>query len=713
MRKLPFFAPALLLLTGCRAEPPPSLLLVTLDTVRADRLGSYGSSLGLTPELDALASESVRFADVTSQTPLTTPSHATLLTGLLPRRHGIRNNESFRLAPTTATLSTVLRAAGYRTAAFIGAFPLDSRFGLDRGFDVYDQEFLRSSGSQERSAGDVLDAAESFLRANPASNEPFFVWVHLFDAHTPYEAPEPFRSRYPDDPYGAEIAYLDQRLGRFLASLRREGWLDRLVVSVVADHGEALGEHGESTHGALVYESTLRIPWLLRLPGGELGGLIVQEPVRALDVAPTLLGLLEAPALENVDGIDLSPFLQRGQVPDLAIYSESLYLNLLLGWAELRSLRRGSLKVMEGARREAFDLASDPRESADVLVGRRFDAENLQRELRRIAVEVAPEPTLPADETAKRLKALGYLSGSTTRRSVDFDPRDGIAIWREIEAGTSRLSRDPAGARTHFDAALSLDPGNGLALKSLGDVAFAEGRVDEALERYRAALAAGFTHPDLDLGLARALAATGGFEEAEALLEQFLALRPDNGDGRFLRGRLLRARGKAAEAESELRLALEALPDDGSIWNELGSALAELGRRDEARAAFERAMAASPEAPEPRRNLAVLLDGSEAETLLREAIGLDPAYAEAHTDLARKLAETGRVSEADSEIAIALRLRPDEPEALFIAARTAELGERDEEARRLYLRFLAVAPEKLAGPRDLARRRIAVLEERN
>lgn len=708
MRRILFLAPALLL-SGCQPQPPPSLVLVTLDTVRPDRLGSYGSTLGLTPRLDELATESVRFADVSAQTPLTTPSHASILTGLLPRRHGIRNNESFRLDDSTATLSTVLRDAGYQTAAFIGAFPLESRYGLDRGFDVYDQDFLRESRSQERSAADVLNAAESFLRGRD-SKQPFFMWVHLFDAHTPYEAPEPFRERHAGDGYGAEIAYLDATLGNFLDSLRGQGLLDRTVVSVVADHGEALGEHGESTHGALVYESTLRVPWLVRLPGGNLGGRLIDAPVRALDVTPTLLGLLGAPALEDVDGVDLSPFLDGGSVPELAVYSESLYLSLLLGWAELRSLRRGSLKVIDGAREEAFDLATDPQETTNLLLERRPEADRLFLELRQSDAKAAPGSALGGEKAVEQLAALGYVSGSTRRARPGRDPRDGMAIWREIEMGTSLLVRDPAGAGVRFEAALSLDTGNGLVLKSLGDVSFAEGRIREALERYREAVASGFTHPDLDLGLARALEATGRLEEAEEPLERFLLQRPESGDGLLLKGRLLRERGNVAQAEVELRRALEAVPHDGSVWNELGSVLAELGRRDEAKDVFERAMAAAPEAPEPRRNLAVLLGGSEAETLLREAIRLDPEYAKPRIDLARQLAETGRIREADSEIAVALRLRPHDPEALFIAARTAELGGRDDEARRLYRRFLSLAPAELIEPRAIARRRLSVLD---
>jgi tetratricopeptide (TPR) repeat protein len=485
--------------------------------------------------------------------------------------------------------------------------------------------------------------------------------------------------------------------------------LDDLVLSVVADHGEALGEHGESTHGALLYESTLRVPWLIRLPRGRLGGVEVEAPVRTLDVAPTLLGLLNASPLEDVDGVDLSPFLEKGTVPDLAVQSESLYLHLLLGWNELRSLRRGSLKLVGLSQPALYDLARDPGETMNRIEERQSDARRLLSELRESVRATPPSAAAEGERTAERLASLGYVSGATRNEGEGRDPRDGMAIWREIESGTSLLLRDRTSARSHFERALELDPENGLVLKSLGDVALAEGQAAPALEHYRRAAANGFEHPDLELGLARALAALGEIDEAHEQVERFLAARPDNGDGLLLRGRLLRARGRTAEAEAELRQALAAMPGDASALNELGSVLAEQGRRDEARGLFEQAMAAGPEATEPRRNLALLLEGSEAERLRREAIRLDPSYAEARIDLARQLAESGRAAEAETEIEAALRLRPDDPEALFIAARVAELAGRPERARGYYERFLSLAPKELAEPREIARRRLEAL----
>jgi Flp pilus assembly protein TadD len=258
-----------------------------------------------------------------------------------------------------------------------------------------------------------------------------------------------------------------------------------------------------------------------------------------------------------------------------------------------------------------------------------------------------------------------------------------MAIWREIEEGTGLVRRDSESARSHFEKALALDPRNGLALKSLGDVALAQGRTEDAISSYRASAETGFTHPDLGGSLARAL---------------------------LTKGQQLRAEGRAAEAESLLRAALETAPEDGTILNELGSVLAQQGRREEARNAFERSMAASPEAPEPRRNLAVLLGPPDAERLLREAIAREPGYALARIDLARILAETGRLREGGEEIEAALRLGPGDPEAIFLAARIADLEGRREAARGLYERFLAVAPEELAGPRKLAKERLSTLK---
>lgn len=729
-----------LLAATCAPGRRDSLILISLDTVRADRLGSYGSRLGLTPRVDAFAGEAIRFADVTVQTPLTTPSHASLLTGLLPARHGIRNNESFALRAEAQTLAELLRAAGYRTGGFAAAFPLSATFGFGRGFDVYDDAFLAQGRQAERRADAVLGRALPFVLESAQADRPFFAFVHLFDAHTPYAAPEPFASQHAADPYGAEIAYLDEQLGAFLERLRAARVLDHALVAVLADHGEALGEHGENTHGALLYEATLRVPWLVRLPHARLGGRVVAQPVRALDVTPTLLGWLGIRTPAGLDGSDLSGAVERGSVPgDLPLYSESLYLHLLLGWGELRSLRQGSLKLIEAPRPELYDVASDPAELDDRIdreAGRAAPLRARLVTLRRS--EPAPAGRGPDPEAAERLASLGYASGASRPQAAPRNPRDGMDVWREIESGTMLVSLDGAAARAHFERALALDPANGLALKSLGDIALSEGATVRAAQRYAQSRAAGFSHPDLDLAEARARGALGDAAGARALLarlpagwewqleaaeveletgapadarrraEAVLARAPNQAAALLLLGRALRAQGDSEGAEAALRRAKDS-DSTGAALNELGSLLAEAGRRDEAASRFRDAIGRAPQAAEPRRNLALLVGDPEAERLLREALALRPAYPEARIDLAKLLARSGRSVEAAEQVRRALAQKPDDPEALFVSARVWELLGRPAEARAAYRRFLERAPRALLEPRRVAQQRLEAL----
>jgi arylsulfatase A-like enzyme/tetratricopeptide (TPR) repeat protein len=735
------FVAVALFVCGCAAEEKPSLLLISLDTVRADRLGSYGSSQGLTPNLDALARESVRFDDVTCQVPLTTPSHASILTGLLPQRHGIRNNESYRLEDSIPTLAENLQKDGYRTAAFISAFPLHSQFGFSRGFDVYDEGFLERRGVEERIAEDVLEPAFQFMRECRQSGKRFFALVHLFDAHSPYEAPEPFRQKYRDDPYGGEIAYLDATLGRFFSEMRTEGLLDETLVSVVSDHGEALGDHGENTHGALVYQSTVGVVWILRMPDGRWQDRSVSAPVRTTDVAPTLLGLLGAPPLEDVDGMDLSPYLEHAApFPDLPVYTESLYLHLLLGWAELRSVRKGPIKLIDGPVPELYDLSTDMGETENVFEDRPDESKALLEELDALRDAAASESQVISTDVAEKLSSLGYVAGTTEGSSDNVkDPKTNMPIWREIEAATSVMSGDRPRARRHAERALELDPGNGLALKLLGDIEFADGDYEAALETYRDSAESGFQHPDLDLATARAAARAGRPQEAHALLstlpedddvrletartevmlgrfadakqraESVLASRPQNVEALSILGQSLRGLDRAAEAETVLRRGLELEASDAWLHNELGSTLAVQGKTEDAQRSFRRAIDLDDTAVGPRFNLARLVDKDEGDKLLREVIRLRPDYAPARLELAKRMAEAGRVQEAFEHIQAALRARPDDPETVFVAARIAELMRRPSEAIAHYRRFLELSPPELLEPRRMAEERLKVL----
>src|SRR5712691_10829282 len=380
---------AVLSFAACRSGPAPApgapipprqpIVLVTIDTLRADRLGSYGSTRGLTPSLDAFAREATRFTAAVSQVPLTLPSHATILTGLHPSHHGIRTNDGFRLAPTVPTLAELLKASGYATAAFIGGYPLRASSGLARGFDRYDDEFLTSPDATERSADEVLRSATAWIDAK--GSQPFFAWIHLFDPHSPYAPPAPFAFAHRDAPYDGEVAYTDAAVGRFLDRLRQPSLSLPVTIVIVADHGESLGEHGERTHGTFLYDATILVPLLIKLPPARLkpdptyggstdgktvartdGGRVVDVPVETADLAPTIAALAGT-TLTRSDGQSLLPLIAGATGdPDRPAYAESFYQNVLLGWSPLRAVRTRQWKYIEAPRPELYDLEHDPHE---------------------------------------------------------------------------------------------------------------------------------------------------------------------------------------------------------------------------------------------------------------------------------------------------------------------------------------------------------------
>jgi len=657
---------------------PRVAVLITIDTLRADRVGVYNPERQLTPALDRLASEGVRFDAAVAQAPLTLPSHATILTGLRPPAHGVRTNDGFRLPPDVATLSESLREAGYRTAAFVGAYPVRRSTGLARGFEYYDDAFL--DARTERPATEVVDAATGWLRQNP--RERVFVWLHLFDPHTPYSAPAEHARRHPVAPYDAEVSYADEQVGRFIDALRSFGAYDDALIIVTADHGESLGEHGERTHGTFLYDATIRVPLIIRMPG--LAPRVVAAPVELTDLAPTIADATGA-RLRLSDGITLQPLL-RGRPGDeeRAAYTETFYQHVLLGWSPLRAVRTSRWKFIEAPTPELYDLAQDRAETHNLAMTRTSMAAGLGSAL---------PPFVPAGSRAggaaaspgrtdaeERLRSLGYFAGRTaTSGRTGPDPKDRIELWRHLEHAIETMEADPATAEAALRQALALEPTNGLALKYLGDLRYSAGRYAEAAARYRAAIDAGFEHPDAFLSLGAAALHLGNRDAAQRALERGLQLDPE-----------------AADA-----------------WNQLGTLHASGGRLDAARQAFQRAIDLRPSAAEPRYNLALVekAAGRSAESmrLLEDALARRPDYPEALVERADALLAAGRPDEALTSYAAALALRPDDPQGLFGAARAAATTGRREEARRHYEHFLRVAPTTLDAHRAAARRELARL----
>jgi arylsulfatase A-like enzyme/tetratricopeptide (TPR) repeat protein len=662
-----------------------SIVLVTIDTLRADRLGAYGSARSLTPAMDSLAAEGIRFDAAIAQVPLTLPSHATMLTGAHPARHGVRTNDGFRLEPSVPTLAEALKSRGFATAAFIGGFPLHAGTGLARGFGVYDDAFLEEPAADvgrpkvERPAGEVVQSALTWIEAQK-TGQPFFAWLHLFDPHTPYEPP-PGLAGIP--PYDGEVRATDAAVGRLIDRLTAIGQLERVIFVLTADHGESLGEHGERTHGTFLYDATIRVPLIVRLPAARGAGMAIAVPVETADIAPTLAAFAGASLPAPTDGRSLLPLIDGDPGdPDRATYAESYYQNVLLGWAPLRAVRTNRWKYVEAPRPELYDLRRDPPETRNLIDERENLAAGLAAALPpRSAPGAAPSPGASpgvADaETAERLRSLGYVSGRTVGADESgVDPKDRVEVWSHLEEGIDRLNRDPAGAARALSAALQLEPRNGLALKYLGDLSYRARRDREALTRYREAIEAGFVHPDVFVNLSA----------------------------------VARRLGDAAEARKALEAAAGLDRESTDIWNELGILRAASGDEGLAREAFSRAIALDPGRAEPHYNLALVLrrGGNEQAAMasLRDAVSRNPSYAEAHFEIGNGLLAARRPADALASYRAALGSRPQYPEALFGAARAAETLGRADDARTYYERFIAAAPTEY--PQHLALARAAL-----
>ena len=558
-------------LAGCGRAPATrsaagfNLLLVTLDTVRADHVGAWGYRGGETPNLDRLAAEGVRFAEAETPVPLTLPSHATILSGLLPPEHGLRNNGVGRFPAAPATLATDLAAAGYRTGAFIAAFVLDHRYGLNRGFAIYDDDIPRDTvaGLDARRPGRVVvDRALEWM--DRGATKPFFAWVHLYDAHAPYASPEPFATRFAATPYDGGIAEDDAQLGRLLADLDRRGLAARTVVAVVGDHGEELGEHGELTHGLLLYEPSLHVPLIVRAPGVLPAGSVVGTPVSLVDLGPTLAGLLDrplvAPAGRALDGRDLSVTLRRRREPSAVdLYSESMY-GTSFGWSPVEAIRRGDLKYIAAPRPELYNLARDPHEATNLATNRPREAHQLAAALTAMTSSASqaasPADTLDSEARAKLL-SLGYLAGASlttnsTSGHAGKDPKDAIVLLQRFDEAHAAFVAGKTGlARHEFERLVAADPGNPVFVGQLAELCRRTGDLPRAVALYRRAVAIAPSDRDARYNLAVTLQEAGRGDEAFAALKDAIRLDPGRPEAHNALGIALALRGDLEGARSE------------------------------------------------------------------------------------------------------------------------------------------------------------------
>jgi len=670
MRLLPTLVVALAV-SGCRqpaSAPPaavrehPNVLLVTIDTLRADHLGSYGAANASTPNLDALAKRGVQFTTALSHAPLTGPSHASILTGRTPPGHGFRNNGGFVLAPSLRTAAEDFKQAGYRTAAFVSAFPLDRRFGFNRGFDVYEDHLPRGNDRRrtpyvERHAEATTNAVLGWLAAPRTDGKtgPWFMWLHYYDPHAPYEPPADLAGRFPNDPYDGEIASVDRELSRVLKAIETRGDLGRTVVLVTADHGESLGEHGEGAHGLFVYDATIHVPWIMAGPGiGE--GHVSPTVARLIDVLPTLHDYAGLPPRSDIEGRSLRPAAEGRQMNDQPSYAESLYSELELGWAPLYSWRIGGFKLIEAPRPELYDLTNDPKELTNLAEANAPRVAQLRRGLEAGLRQL----TAPAGATAstdpealQRLRSLGYLGGSSSGQGGPGklrDPKDGVRFLPRLNRAMSAARVEPEVAIRELTAVLSEDPTLFMARRTRAVAYASAGKHDLAIADMRVLEKAGELTPEDAVVLGDNLRFAGRFDDATAVLERAARDSPAFAQPLVSLAEVQIERQRYPEAGATLERVLKLAPDFIEALRRLGD-LAFL--RDDMGVAGSRYARIleldSTDVPAMVKLGVVRMRTSqpaEGVRLFQSAIARDPNNGEALLYLAGALAAGGRPAEA-------------------------------------------------------------------
>ena len=622
----------------------PNVVVVTIDTLRADHLGCYGYKQIRTPNIDALAAEGTRFERAYTAVPVTLPSHTAIFTGTYPMLSGMHDFAANRLNPTQATLASVLQEHGYATAAVIGSAVLDSRFGLNRGFDFYYDHFDFSRleeanlDEMERPGNVVADLALDWLGKN--SQKKFFLWMHLYDPHFPYRPPEPYSREYAAQPYDGEIAFADEQLGRLLRFLKEKGLYQNTLIVLSGDHGESLGEHGEKTHGFFIYNATMHVPLIIRLPG-KPAARVAGDPVSLIDLMPTILSVVGLPAPPQVQGRNLLPSLQgKPGEPDRSLYGETFLPRLHFNWSELRGVENAKYHFIDAPRPELYDLRSDPGEMRNLLSEKKAVAEEMRAQLAALIREYSAGKEM-AEKTGldpalmERLKSLGYAGfsggGDPTITNRDLpDPKDRVATYElisdaiadsqhgryseSIEKLKVALSAEPQSVPAHY--LLGLDyyrmkmfaasveelqkvvqssPDYALAVFNLGMAQAHAGQMEAAIDTLQRALKLDATNFEAAFNLGVAYLQEKRLEPAAQAFRQSVTINPDFARGHRALGETLMYQNKLDESISELRRAVALAPQEPSIHASLAKALAAKGLTAEADEESRRAQQPAPQ----------------------------------------------------------------------------------------------------------------------
>jgi arylsulfatase A-like enzyme/Tfp pilus assembly protein PilF len=636
-----------------------NVLLVTIDTLRGDVLSCDGGR-ARTPNLDRLAEEGVRFTFAHAHTVMTLPSHASILTGEFPFVHGVRDNSGYRLPRTTATLATRLKALGFATGAFVGAFPVSARFGLSNGFDVYDDRFGEAHEASdfaiaERRADAVVAPAEDWIGRQ---RDRWFVWVHVYDPHAPYRPPAPFADEYPGDPYPGEVAFTDTALGPLLQRVRASS--RPTLVIVTGDHGEALGDHGEQTHGLFAYEATLHIPLIVAQlhPGAAVGGGVVSPaPVRHIDIVPTVLAALGAAMPVDLPGRSLIAAANGAsdiEGDGIASYFESMSTSLNRGWAPLRGLLMGREKYIDLPIPELYDLASDPQEQANLARSRPERSRVLSARLEAFRAVLPGQRATEDPETAGRLRALGYVSGqapSRVRYTERDDPKQLVDLDQAMHRAIELVEAQRFGeALPAYVEIIERRPDMPIASLHLAYLYWKLGRPGEAISTLKSAWQSGLRTDEIRTQLGIYLAETGNAREAVPLLAPIERKAQPDIDALNALGIAHARAGEAARALQIFSRVLDIHPSNALALQNIGAVHLQRGDLAAARDAFTRALAADPKSAGAHTGLgaAELKSGRRREAIdqWRRAVELDAGNYDALYDLATELVNDGRMDEA-------------------------------------------------------------------
>jgi arylsulfatase A-like enzyme/tetratricopeptide (TPR) repeat protein len=656
-----------------RGDKDYNVILITVDTLRADKVGCYGNHQVKTPAMDLFASRGVRFEDCISQAPLTLPSHTTLMTGTLPVFHGIRDNGGFVVPSGLVTMAETFKDKGYDTAAFVAAYVLDSKWGLNQGFDTYFDNFDLSRfekislGEVQRPGNEVMDEALGWLEQKKKGK--FFAWIHLYDPHTPYKPPEPFASEYPLNPYLGEIAFTDTQLARLWDFIERNGLRDDLFLVLAADHGESLGEHGEMTHGFFIYQASLHVPLIIATPFPQLQGVTVKGSVSLSDVMPTVLDMTGMPVPPQVQGESLVPsFFRPGAGPARRlVYSETFYPRYHYGWSDLRSFQDGRFKLILAPVPELYDLRADPGEARNLVYLEKavFEdisarAEALLEETGRNALEV--DIGKVDEETREKLAALGYVGSFTDSSKLAgrklADPKDKFGIFNELSHA-----------------------------RELG----MDGNIDEAVRRIEAIVAEDPTIADAHFSLGNILSKGRRFKEALAAFQRSLDIKPDDSFTVINIANCYQAMNRFDDAEKFVLDYLARGFEDYQLYFLLGNIKVHGRDPDKSIPYFEKCLAVNPKSASAHNALAAVYlnrdgagDLARAEEHIDSALALNPTLMSLRYNAAQLRERQDRLAESVELYLGEIRDAPKSHKALFNLSRVYRLmGREDEEYEAL------------------------------